>query len=591
MIRPEDFDALLAETEGAPPSLLIERLIARLPDDPARDDLIAELVDESRAAWQWLLADRPRGRLLYLSGAWCAAVLSLARVWDRVTVLDPSPAALRLLERRAEAEGLDNIDPIAGGDAPLPFPDASFDAVCWTGAPGRRVPCSPDDAPWTIDPLLDEAVRVLAPDGQIHLALPNRWRRGKAPHQARPPLFSLDPTLRRLKTRGLKLHGLSAQEPDYEEARFLVDLNDTRSVRAFQARHPGRGRLLPVWFYRRSAPVHSITAGPGPALPGWLDAAFAALRVRLGAEGSRWHIDPPAVNRKGKLLAVLREGTRPRWMIKMPLLPETRDGMETAHAVLTRLEEALPADHPLAGRLPGGLMRFEHRGVPLFVESICEGRSWGGRRPLLQGVAETDFPDVIAALEALDPVALELPLPEPRPREKIILLSSLLASAAPELIDVLSAVADRLEAAGAGRPLRLRKGDLTLSNVFLDGSRVSGLIDWDDTETCRIPLTAYADLVFSWLWQREGLSRAKSLARIVGGDLAGLPAALGVADVLARTRRDETDLVDAALASWLDHAYQELRHPVFRYQASRVRGLLVGPLRGVVGRIPPAASS
>jgi len=122
---------------------------------------------------------------------------------------------------------------------------------------------------------------------------------------------------------------------------------------------------------------------------------------------------------------------------------------------------------------------------------------------------------------------------------------------------------------------------MTLSNVFLVGGHVSGLIDWDETETSRLPLATYADLLFSWLWQREGMRRADGLAMLAGGAFDDMPRALAVRETLSRLDCDADDLAAGAVASWLDHAYHELMHPVFRYQPDRLRGLLVEPCRAL----------
>lgn len=582
MAQLDGLGALLDEAGDAPTSLLLERLIEGLPDEPARRDLIAELVDESRAAWQWLLAGRPGGRILDLGGGWRAAILALARAWARVTVLEPSPDVLRLLGKRLVEAELDNVDLVGGGGREtLPFPDASFDAVCWCGAPGRRVPCSGDDDPWSLEPLLREAARVLRPEGQLYLELPNRWRRGKAPHQTRPPLYTLRPALRRLRGQGLEPQARHALEPDDEDARFYVNLHDTPAVRSFQDQHPGRGRLLPAWFYRRTVPTFALTAGRGAAGPSRLDEALAAVRAHVGAEGRHWHMSPPAVNRKGKLIVRLVEKKRPRWLVKIPLNPETRTGVERAHAVLTWLRRHLTGDHRLSRLLPSEMSRIEYEGVPIHVESMCPGRPWGDRRSRRISAADTDLAGVLDALLDLEPADLGPVLPASRHEDKAAFLSDLLLQVAPDLVDAVSDLGARLERAAAGRPLRLRKGDFTLSNIFLDGRRVSGLIDWDDTELTRLPLTVYADLVFSWLWQRAGMRRSDSLARLAAGDLSALPPELGVAETLERLGRDAADFAVGATASWLDHAYQELRHPVFRFQPARVQGLLVGPLRAM----------
>ena len=137
----ENLQALLDETEGEPLPVLLDRLAAALPDDVHKRARIAELVDESRTAWQWLLGGRRRGRILHLSGGWNASAVALARAWEQVTVLEASDASLRVLERRIAHEGFDNVELIPGEyHGRLPCADAVFDAVCWTAAPGRPGP-------------------------------------------------------------------------------------------------------------------------------------------------------------------------------------------------------------------------------------------------------------------------------------------------------------------------------------------------------------------------------------------------------------------------------------------------------------------
>jgi SAM-dependent methyltransferase len=575
----DDLDALLDETEGAPLSLLLDRLAAALPDGPRRSGLVAELVDESRAAWQWLLGCRRRGRILHLSGGWNAGAMALARVWERVAVLEDSPRSLRVLERRVVDGGLDNVELIPGGrGGRLPCEDDAFDAVCWTAAPGRRVPCAPPGRDHDLAPLLHEAARVLKPDGELLLGLPNRWRRGRLPRGGEPPTYVLRDVERALRAAGLDVHSVYAHENEDDQERFFVDLADRAAIRAFQGRDPGCGRHLPAWIYRRLVPQYAVVAGPGLAASPWLREALRAVRGHLGLRGDAWTASSPAVQRKGKLVSVLSRDGRPAWIVKIPLRPQLRAGIENARRVLTRLSAGLSPGDPLAGLLPGDFARLEFEGLPLYVESACAGEPWARRRRPAR-LDDTDLPDVLARLLDLDAAGLDLP--DDGRERKLVHLSGLLALHAPELVPVMAAVGEKLAAAERGRPRKLRKGDMTLSNVLLRGGRVSGLIDWDESEASRLPVAAYADLIFSWLWQREGLRRAESLARLLGGGIATLPPALGVRGILSRLGCDAADLATGAVVSWLDHAHHELVHPVYRYQPDRIRGLLLDPCRAL----------
>jgi len=579
MTGTDDLDGRLAGSPDAPPPAVLDRIIAAVPDGPGRHDRIAELVDESCAAWQWLLDGGRRGRILLVSGGAGACALALARVWEHVTVLDPSAAACGFLERRAAAAGFGNLDAVADAcDDRLPCDDAAFDALCWSATPGDRVPCAPVATPHELSPLLREAARVLKPDGELYLGLPNRWRRSRLLRKSPAPLYTLGNVERAVRAAGLRLHSLHAHEDDDPQERFLVDLCDRAAIRAFRDRHPGRGRHLPLWLYRRMTPRYAVVAGPGPAGTPWLTGALRHVRRLLDADGDGWSAPPPAINRKGKLVSVLSRAKRAAWVVKIPLRPEIRDDMERAGRVLEDLSARLAGDDVLSGLLPRDLRRIDYEGMPLYVESACPGRPWAARRERPTRVRDTDLPEVLARLLELEAGPST---PPGVPADKAALLSGLLARHAPELSGVMDAVVARLDAAGSGRPAMLRKGDVTLSNIFLEGTRVSGLIDWDETETSRLPLSAYADLVFSWLWQFGGVRRADGLAMCVGGALDDMPRALDVRETLDRLDGDAEAFATAALASWLDHAYHELKHPVFAYRPDRLRGLLVEPCRAL----------
>ena len=577
----ENLQALLDETEGEPLPVLLDRLAAALPDDVHKRARFAELVDESRTAWQWLLGGRRRGRILHLSGGWNASAVALARAWEQVTVLEASDASLRVLERRIAHEGFDNVELIPGEyHGRLPCADAVFDAVCWTAAPGRRVPCADGDD-YALTPLLREASRVLKPDGELLLGLPNRWRHSSLLQKGEPPLYTLGNVVRTLREAGFAVHSTHAHESESEQERFFVDLDDVSAIRAFQDQHPGRGRHLPLWVYRRLAPQYAVVAGKGPAAAPWLQDALQAVRDHLGLRGDAWTVSPPAVQRKGKLVSVLSRDGRPAWIVKIPLRPVTRAGIENARRVLSGLSGHLGGDDPLAGLLPADLVRLDFEGMSLYAESICRGRPWAAPLKRMPRVTDTDLPEVLARMLELDADDLDLPDAGGGLSRKLDHLKGLMAHHAPELVEIMGVVGDRLEDAARGRPWKLRKGDMTLSNIFLVDGRVSGLIDWDESETARLPLTAYADLVFSWLWQREAKRRSESLTLLADGGLDALPRALGVRETLSRLGCDPDDLAIAAVASWVDHAHYELMHPVFRYQPARIRGLLVEPCRAV----------
>ncbi len=576
----ETLKALLDASDDIPLPVLLDRLVAALPDTPATRKRITTLVDESRAAWQWLLGVRHDGHLLLLSNGLSATPLALTRVWTRVTVFGTSAEARRLLTRRTEDAGLDNIVILDGSDENrLPFADHAFDAVCWTAVAGQAVPCASPDAMYDLSPLITEAKRILAPNGQFCLQFPNRWHRGQFSKAVEPPRFrpgSVDLTLR---GAGLSIHASFAHEYTDESERSFVDLDSRSAIETYRAGHPGRLRYLPNWLYRATPPEIIVMAGTGPTRAPWLSHALDAVREHLGLKGNDWHASTPVVNLKSKLTVILSQGTHPEWIVKIPLNSQCQAGVENSDRVMQSLSQSLTPDDMLAGLLPDDTARLEFEGKPLFVESICRGRPWAADGPDHPRVLDTDLLSVLTRLmETEDPLLADTMV---EPADKIEPLITLLDTHAPELSDVMRRVGERLTESARGRPARLRKGDMTLSNIFLVNRRVSGLIDWDETEVSPFPLAAYGDLLFSWLWQCEGMRRSESLAILVGGNLDRMPPSLAVPDTLARLGVNADELALAALVSWVDHAHHELKHPIFRYRRDRVKSLLIGPCRSL----------
>jgi len=580
MVVTETLKTLLDASDDIPLPVLLDRLVSTLPETPATREQITTLVDESRAAWQWLLDDRRDGHVLLLSNGLSASSLALARAWARVTVFGTSAEAHRLLKRRAEDAGLDNLVIVDGsGESRLPFADHAFDAVCWTAATGQTVPCASPDAVYDLSPLISEATRVLAPGGQICCEFSNRWHRGLFRETVAPPRYHPGVVARTLRETGLSIQATFAHECADESERCYVDLDSRSAIEAYKSGRPGRLRYLPGWLYRATPPEIVVVAGSGPARS-WLSRALDAVREHLGLVDDDWGMSTPAVNLKSKLTVVMSRGEHPEWIVKIPLNPQCRAGVENSDRVVRSLSKSLTPDDVLAGLLPDPVERLEFEGTPLFVESICRGRPWAAGDPGRPRVLDTDLPTVLTRLMETEAPLLADTMTNPN--DKIEPLITLLETHAPELGRVMRRVGERLTTSARGRPARLRKGDMTLSNIFLAGREVSGLIDWDETEISPFPLAAYGDLLFSWLWQCEGMRRSDSLVILAGGDLDRLPPSLAVPDTLAELGVDTDELATAALASWVDHAHHELKHPIFRYRPDRVKSLLVGPCRSLV---------
>jgi aminoglycoside phosphotransferase (APT) family kinase protein len=136
----------------------------------------------------------------------------------------------------------------------------------------------------------------------------------------------------------------------------------------------------------------------------------------------------------------------------------------------------------------------------------------------------------------------------------------------------LLSLGERLDTSLARVPRGFAHGDFYRGNLLVDGDRLTGVVDWDNSGGGRLPLL---DLYHLWV-NEERPQRRSSLGRSIVERL--LPAVASgedpvVRDYCARIRLDPAPslLVDLALAYWLDFIARELE--LYGDRANRARWL------------------
>lgn len=125
-----------------------------------RDEILggAPLDDERATDWRFL-APSPLGRTLVADNGWGGAALALAPHVELVYVLSRSWERAAFTAIRGASSGFDNIAPFFASGRRLPLPDSSFDAVSLPPQAGV---------------FLNEAARILRPNGVLHVRFENR---------------------------------------------------------------------------------------------------------------------------------------------------------------------------------------------------------------------------------------------------------------------------------------------------------------------------------------------------------------------------------------------------------------------------------
>jgi aminoglycoside phosphotransferase (APT) family kinase protein len=303
-------------------------------------------------------------------------------------------------------------------------------------------------------------------------------------------------------------------------------------------------------------------------LPGLTDSGPRLPRYAL-VVGRRGPTEPTAVE---SALAAAAQGGKPSWastraglvvlavdasLLRVAIGP-TRAEIDNGAASLEALNAASPAPE-VADRVPWILNRGRAGLADWSVERLLSG----AQAP--RDVPEPLYGDCLAFLVGLGRV----PGPASAVQAPRVLAETVAEVAAPASIELLDALAGRLEEALRAVPRCFAHGDFFAGNVLVDEQgRLSGVVDWDAAGPGRLPLLDLLHLKLTRAgpfadddWAQAVAERLLPIARAGGDDdIERYCDELGLAV--------DADLLDALVyAYWLDYAAYQLRaHPVRRMQ-------------------------
>jgi SAM-dependent methyltransferase/aminoglycoside phosphotransferase (APT) family kinase protein len=508
------------------------------------ETLLHYVIGRSRGGWWPLLDLGETSRVLDLGCGWGAVSVTLAPFVAEVVACDPTVERLRFLQLRADDEGLKNIRPLWAGDSPqLPFGDASFDTVIMNGVL-EWLPPMREGRPIDVQrAALADVARILRPDGQLLLAIENRWSglyfRGKPEDHVKLRFVSLLPRPLanayarlalgrpyRTHTHSYRAYRQLLSAAGFSGSRGLIPLPDyrffdavldpcrpstvrryftSRGVTAFE--HAGSSTVGAV--ARAFAPSFCWIADHGVSRPSFLDRFARMLAASLGltepahASWSAYRVTPRNV------IAVELEMDHAdgSFFVKFPLDRHAASRCQREYDTLLSISRDVPATARFP-YIPVPRATGQFMGARYFVQSLCSG--YAGTRFL----RSTRWPKAclgpaMAFLTELHSATAQRTIIDNRlwTRRIADAFQPGIQSAAAHLNIDASSIEDALRAYFIGRPwpLVLNHGDYWAGNLIFDstGTDLRGVVDWDSSLHGFLPLFDALNLVLFSRAERE----------------------------------------------------------------------------------------
>jgi SAM-dependent methyltransferase len=519
------------------------------------------VVSPCRASW-WPLLNLPAGcRALDFGCEWGAVSFGLAPFVGCVVSCDLNLNRLRFLKMRARQDGLSSLRFLCAGDtARLPFGDREFDLIILNGALDW-VPLLRSGSPLKIQrALLRESARLLSSEGQLLLAVYNRWSWrdwcGKQEACCKLPFVSLvlhehPPSYSSLRVgnpsrthshspwthkRLLRSAGFASSKafvplPDFHFFRSILDPADKAAMEHYFAEsESGRSAALRVKARAMLLPLLPVSfhwvADRGAKQASYLDTLSEHISRRLHDRNDyfRGWVKFRVSRREVITVELKAKAGASNSMLKIPLSPMAIARTQTEQEILHTLWK-IPAVSRACPEIPKPMLEGDFRDVRYYVQQALPGYS--GERCLRRGIPPSQWKqqalDFIVRLHLATCVNLELD--GAFWTDKILphLLPGLMCTEKQAGIKA-TCLEDfiKQELVGHSWPFVFAHGDYWLGNLLFDegGKQLLGVIDWDGALPQALPLLDLLHFLLSSAAAMSGIDICELIVRTLRAGLS-----------------------------------------------------------------------
>jgi SAM-dependent methyltransferase/aminoglycoside phosphotransferase (APT) family kinase protein len=518
-------------------------------------EFLEKAVSPCQASWWPLTVLTPRCRVLILNCGWGATAFSLAQHADEVVACDPSLPRLRFAQARIRQDGVTNLTLLRAGNTPrLPFAERQFHLVVLDACNSDHPPvlgAGEKGTTWRV--LLNEMVRVLTPDGQLVLVVPNRWEWQKiraamgrwmsskrtaesgAPSQPGKavPGDTYGEQARSLHDYRVLLHSAGFNQahvriplPSAKSYRALLDPAVKGSIESYYSEQSPKQSGSPRLRVKSAlaplvAPSYCWIASCQPGPRAFLDRLGEHISKTLSPQtAARAACVRYRITRREIVTCEMHLGSRAQNIIvRIPLSPagawrakQEQDMLRSVHEILDRKGES--------PEIPRPLFEGELENTPFFVQDAVFGLPGHGLMADRKKAVRCKKLVLDFLLRLHLAAQSERILDEGEWRTRVV---PLIAEGLQEMEKRAGISAQSLNQhlmralAGMRLPLVFRHGDYWPGNLFFDAKaeRITGVIDWDRAQPESLPLLDLLDTVISCRAEEEKTIAPRVLGRMV----------------------------------------------------------------------------
>ncbi len=609
-------------------SLLIE-ILEKIPNNNQKREWIDNLVDESRAVYKYLTSLNPDAHVLNFGSGWDNTTINLARTAKKVTAIDLTKERIQILALKKKYYGIENIDLFCGGDRPyLPFKDNTFDTIYingvleWVASDWSQIEKKYQhqnkllkffsflsEVYGSHDPreiqkrFLKEMRRVLKDDGEMYIGIENRYSRlyfGQRPdHHSFIWFGSLYPRLvahvvsilkshhpyltftysekrmaklvREVGFKHKKCYGL---EPMYRTPNNIFNLDKKDEIEVQRLSNDLFAQYLPNWLYKKTIASYGyIGSGSNSSKP-WVEAVVDDFLHKKNLHANEFQIKTIKSNQKEKLTIFVEEIKKKEifYVIKVPITKKVEEPLINNFKYLQMLQDKIKDRKTfvyLSKILPKPILASEYNGQKYFVETGCVGVTLKGNHSI-DSDALKELPLIFKEFNQIHFEQTKNSILLNEYKDKFNYLKLFLQT------DLQKNVYEKITSnilhslSKVDKQLYLRKSDFSMSNILVDGLRVSGIIDFDETSLSPCKSKNFSEFLLSYSRYRNNIFWSDAIIAILDKKLDNFSSKLNIEKTLELLDTDLDELGVSMQLSWLNHVFYMTQFESGRHSKQRL---------------------